>query len=292
MTGTIVKALSGFYYVDCGDEVVTCRARGKFRHAGTSPLVGDRVEITPQGDGTGSVERVLERKNAFTRPAVANMDLLVMIAAGVNPVTDPFLIDRVAAIAERKNCEPVICLNKCDLEPCEQLCRIYRSAGFTTLQVSAVTGAGIQTLSDVIAGKNVVFTGNSGVGKSSILNALDPRLSIATGEVSEKLGRGRHTTRHVELFRLPNGALVADTPGFASFDTEVPELLNKEELALAFREFHPYLGQCRFVGCSHTKEKGCAVLDALQEGKIAASRYRSYVRLYEAAKAYKQWEHK
>ena len=291
MTGTIMKALSGFYYVDCEGTLYTCRARGKFRHKGESPLVGDRVEITDLGGGTGSVDLILDRKNAFSRPAVANMDQLVMIAAGVNPVTDPFLIDRVAAIAERKNCEPVVCLNKCDLEPCEQLYAIYSKAGFTTIQVSAVTGEGVQQLSDAIAGKTVVFTGNSGVGKSSILNALDPGLAIATGEVSEKLGRGRHTTRHVELFRLPNGALVADTPGFASFDTDVPELLDKEELALAFREFAPYLGQCRFVGCSHTKEKGCAVLEALEKGEISPSRHHSYVRLYEAAKEYKSWEH-
>lgn len=291
MTGTIVKALSGFYYVDCGGDIITCRARGKFRHKGVSPLVGDRVEITDLGGSNGSVEQILERKNAFSRPAVANMDMLVMIAAGVNPVTDPFLIDRVAAIAERKNCEPVICVNKCDLEPCEGLCALYRQAGFTVVQVSAKTGEGISALSDVIAGKCVVFTGNSGVGKSSILNALDSRLEIETGEVSNKLGRGRHTTRHVELFRLPNGALVADTPGFASFDTEVPELLNKEELATAFREFRPYLDGCRFVGCAHIKEKGCSVLQALQEGKISASRHQSYVRLYEVAKNYKEWEH-
>lgn len=292
MTGIIIKALSGFYYVDCGGSVVTCRARGKFRHTGTSPLVGDRVEISELGSGTGSVDRILERKNHFIRPAVANMDALVMIAAGVNPITDPFLIDRVAAIAERKNCEPIICINKCDLEPCDDLCRRYQDAGFTAIQVSAKTGEGIQTLSDAIAGKTVVFTGNSGVGKSSILNALDPHLTIATGEVSEKLGRGRHTTRHVELFRLPNGALVADTPGFASFDTEVPELLNKEELALAFREFKPYLEDCRFAGCSHTKEKGCAVLDAVKTGHISPERHRSYVRLYEVAREYKEWEHR
>ena len=291
MTGTIVKALSGFYYVDLTDRIVTCRARGKFRHTGVSPLVGDRVEITDLGNDTGSVDRVLERKNAFSRPAVANMDMLVMICAGVNPITDPFLIDRVAAIAERKNCEPVVVWNKCDLEPCEELCALYRNAGFLSIQVSALTGEGISKLAEVIAGKTVVFTGNSGVGKSSILNALDPRLSIATGEVSDKLGRGRHTTRHVELFRLPNGALVADTPGFASFDTEVPELLNKEELGLAFREFAPYLGECRFVGCSHTKEKGCAVLEALEQGKIAPGRHRSYARLYEVARGYKEWEH-
>ncbi len=286
-----MKALSGFYYVDCNGEMITCRARGKFRHKGLSPLVGDHVEITEMGGKTGSVDAILERRNAFSRPAVANMDQLVMIAAGVNPITDPFLIDRVASIAERKKCEPIICLNKCDLDPCEALYDIYCKAGFITLRVSAATGEGIPELREVIAGKTVVFTGNSGVGKSSILNALDDRLSIQTGEVSEKLGRGRHTTRHVELFRLPNGAIVADTPGFASFDTEVPELLNKEELALAFREFQPYLGECRFVGCSHTKEKGCAVLQALKDGKLSESRHKSYLRLYEAAKQYKQWEH-
>ena len=291
MTGIIMKALSGFYYVDCDGEIITCRARGKFRHKGLSPLVGDRVEITELGGKTGSVDAILDRRNAFSRPAVANMDQVVMIAAGVNPITDPFLIDRVAAIAERKNCEPIICINKCDLDPCDVLYEIYRKAGFTTIRVSAATGAGISELSKAIADKTVVFTGNSGVGKTSILNALDDRLSIQTGEVSEKLGRGRHTTRHVELFRLPNRAIVADTPGFASFDTEVPELLNKEELALAFREFQPYLDECRFVGCSHTKEKGCAVLQALKDGKISESRHKSYLRLYEAAKQYKQWEH-
>ncbi len=291
MTGTIMKALSGFYYVACDDITYTCRARGKFRLSGETPLVGDRVEITILDETTGNVMQVLERKNAFTRPSVANMDCLVMIAAGVIPVTDPFLIDRLAAVAERKNCEPIICFNKCDLEPCEALVALYRNAGFTTLQVSAATGQGIDALSDAIAGKTVVFTGNSGVGKSSILNAMDAGLSIATDTVSEKLGRGRHTTRHVELFRLPNGALVADTPGFASFDTEIPELVRKEELAQGFREFAPYLDECRFVGCSHTKEKGCAVLRALQEGKIAPGRHKSYLRLYELAKNYKEWEH-
>ena len=157
--------------------------------------------------------------------------------------------------------------------------------------LSAETGEGIDQLREIIAGKVCAFTGNSGVGKSSILNALEPDFALSVGEVSKSLGRGRHTTRHVELFRLPNGALVADTPGFASFDTDVPELLDKGELALAFREFAPYLGQCRFVGCSHTKEKGCAVLEALEKGEISPSRHRSYVRLYEAAKEYKSWEH-
>jgi ribosome biogenesis GTPase len=290
MTGLIVKALSGFYYVDCGSAVYQCRARGKFRYEKVTPLVGDRVEITPTEGENGRLDRILERKNCFQRPAVANMDVMVMIAANVNPVTDPFLIDRVAALAELNHCEPMIVLNKCDLDPCDDLYAHCTKAGFATFRVSAVTGQGIRALEDAIAGKTAAFTGNSGVGKSSILNALHADFQIPVGEVSEKLGRGRHTTRHVELFRLPNGAMVADTPGFASLDTDTAELLDKEQLPYAFREFVPYLGQCRYVGCAHVKEKGCAILQAVKAGDISKTRHNSYVRLYQAAKEHKSWE--
>ncbi len=290
MTGIIIRALSGFYDVDCGGEEIRCRARGKFRYTKETPLVGDRVEITPTEPGTGRLDKLLERKNAFQRPAVANMDQMVIIVSGAIPVTDPFLVDRIAALAELKNCEPVIVVNKCDLDPGDALYEIYHSAGFQTLRVSAVTGQGMEELRSVIADKVNVFTGNSGVGKSSILNALDPKIRIPTGEVSEKLGRGRHTTRHVELFRLGNGAIVADTPGFSSFDTECPELWDKEHLAYGFREFRPYLNDCRYVGCSHVKEKGCAVLKARKAGEILRSRHESYIRLYNAAKEHKPWE--
>jgi ribosome biogenesis GTPase len=253
-------------------------------------LVGDRVEITPTEGENGRLDRILERKNCFQRPAVANMDVMVMIAANVNPVTDPFLIDRVAALAELNHCEPMIVLNKCDLDPCDDLYAHCTKAGFSTFRVSAVTGQGIRELEDAIAGKTAAFTGNSGVGKSSILNALHADFQIPVGEVSEKLGRGRHTTRHVELFRLPNGAMVADTPGFASLDTDTAELLDKEQLPYAFREFVPYLGQCRYVGCAHVKEKGCAILQAVKAGDISKTRHNSYVRLYQAAKEHKSWE--
>lgn len=290
MTGLIVKALSGFYYVDCGGKVYQCRARGRFRYEKTTPLVGDRVEITPTEMGNGRLDKILERRNCFQRPAVANMEQMVIIGANVNPVTDPFLIDRVAALAELNRCEPVIVLNKCDLDPCDALYERCQGAGFQTLRVSAVTGAGIPALADAIAGKVTAFTGNSGVGKSSILNALDPSFRIPIGEVSEKLGRGRHTTRHVELFRLSNGALVADTPGFAAMEEGAAELLDRERLAYAFREFAPYLGGCRFVGCAHVKEKGCAVLEAVKAGSISQSRHSSYVRLYRAALEHKSWE--
>jgi len=287
--GTILKALSGFYYVQCGEELITTRARGKFRYKKITPLVGDRVSITLQDDGSGSLDEILPRRNFFQRPAVANIDQMVIICSGAIPVTDPFLVDRITALAESKNCEPIICINKWDLVQAEELFDIYTAAGFHTIKVSAETGLGIEELRGLLAGKVSAFTGNSGVGKSSILNALQPDFGIATGEISEKLGRGRHTTRHVELFEV-SGGLIADTPGFSAFDTDKGEIREKEVLQHTFREFKPYLDQCRFIGCAHVKEKGCAVLAALKAGEIQPSRHRSYVRLYELAKENKPWE--
>ena len=288
--GLIRKALSGFYYVDDGGRVVACRARGKHRRAKLTPLVGDRVRFTPLEDGSGALDEILPRKNAFSRPAVANIDLLVVVASQAIPVTDPFLIDRVAAIARSRDCETLICINKCDLEPGEELARVYEQAGFPTLRVSAETGEGVGALGRFLAGKVCAFTGNSGVGKSSLLNALGAEFDLPTGQVSEKLGRGRHTTRHVELFRLSCGAMAADTPGFSSFDEDQTELERKEELQYVFREFAPYLGRCRFPDCAHVKEKGCAVLEAVRAGEIPPTRHRSYVRLYEQASARPDWE--
>ena len=291
MTGTIIKALSGFYYVDVGaeQEPITCRGRGKLRHQKITPLVGDHVAITVTEDGTGMVDEVLPRSNQFQRPMVANMDQLVILASGAIPVTDPFLIDRMVSLAEYKGCQPIICFNKCDLEPATQLVELYQKAGFQSFAISAQTGEGLEQLLGVLDGKISAFTGNSGVGKSSVLNALCPQFGLKVGQVSEKLGRGRHTTRHVELFRV-GGGLVADTPGFSAFDVEQMELIPKEELANTFREFQPYLEQCRFVGCAHVKEQGCAVREAVDNGAIAPSRYQSYVRLYDQVKSRPQWE--
>lgn len=291
MTGTIIKALSGFYYVDVGaeQEPITCRGRGKLRHQKITPLVGDHVAITVTEDGTGMVDEVLPRSNQFQRPMVANMDQLVILASGAIPVTDPFLIDRMVSLAEYKGCQPIICFNKCDLEPATQLVELYQRAGFQSFAISAQTGEGLEQLLGVLDGKISAFTGNSGVGKSSVLNALCPQFGLKVGQVSEKLGRGRHTTRHVELFRV-EGGLVADTPGFSAFDVEQMELIPKEELANTFREFRPYLEQCRFVGCAHVKERGCAVREAVDNGAIAPSRYQSYVRLYDQVKSRPQWE--
>lgn len=291
MQGRIIKALSGFYYVDVGEEQpVSCRARGKFRHQKISPLVGDVVSITRTDEGTGMVDEIAPRRNEFLRPAVANIDQMIMIASGAVPVTDPFLIDRMVTIAQARECTPVICFNKCDLDRADDLFRIYEQAGFQTLRVSAENGDGLEQLRNITSRKVSAFTGNSGVGKSSLLNALFPGLNLPVGEVSERLGRGRHTTRHVEMISCGGGAFVVDTPGFSSFDVDQTELIRKEELAATFQEFRPYLEQCRFLGCSHTKEKGCAVLNAVKEGLISSSRHQSYLRLYEQAKEHKDWE--
>lgn len=290
MEGRIVKALSGFYYVDTGESgVLACRARGKFRHQGVSPLVGDLVTVTQTEEGQGMVDAIRPRRNEFSRPAVANIDQLVIVASGAVPVTDPFLIDRMITIAEAKNCQSVVCINKSDLDRADSLYQIYHGAGIPVLHVSAESREGIEALRELITGKLSAFTGNSGVGKSSLLNALYPSFGLQVAEVSEKLGRGRHTTRHVELFAADSG-FVVDTPGFSSFDVDQMEHIKAENLAATFQEFRPYLDQCRFVGCTHTKEKGCAVLDALKAGKIAPSRHASYVRLYQQAREFKPWQ--
>ena len=288
-TGRIIRSISGFYDVQTPKGMVTCRARGILRRGNQSPLTGDMVEITVER-GKGMVEKILPRKNCFVRPAVANMDALVVFAANVNPVTEPFLIDRVAAIAGDQEVQVYLCVNKCDLDPAQDLVKIYTHAGFLVIRASAETGEGVEELRELIRGKLVAFTGNSGVGKSSILNRLCPELALPTGEVSEKLGRGRHTTRHVELYDLGEDTFVADTPGFSSFDTDQMDVILKENLQYAFPDFGKYIGKCQFHDCSHRREPGCAVRTALEAGEIEPTRYDSYLRLYEKAAQIKQWE--
>ena len=284
-----MRSLSGFYDVQTDSGLISCRGRGHLRRGDQTPLTGDMVEITLER-GKGMVERILPRKNHFIRPAVANVDVLVIFAANVNPITEPFLIDRVAAIAGDQEVPVMLCINKCDLDPAVDLERIYRNAGFTVILTSAETGMGVEELRREIEGKLAAFTGNSGVGKSSILNQLCPDLRLPVGEVSEKLGRGRHTTRHVELYKLAENTYVADTPGFSSFDTDQMEVILKENLQYAFLDFGQFIGNCQFRDCSHRKEPGCAVTAAVGEGSIEPSRYDSYLRLYEKASLIKEWE--
>ena len=290
--GVIVKALSGFYYVETEGKLLECKARGKFRLDGTSPLVGDRVSCSLDANGKGRIDHVEPRRNWFIRPAVANVDMLVFVAANTNPVTDPFLIDRVSVIAAEADCELVICVNKTDIDAGDELFDVFTAAGFPVVRTSAVTGEGMDELRGLLCGKISAFTGNSGVGKSSILNALIPGANIQTAEVSERLGRGKHTTRHVELYALGADTFVADTPGFASFEVDMVDPISCENLQYAFREFRPYIGQCRFRDCAHLKEPGCAVLAAVAAGRIAPERHESYARLYALSAQVCDWEKK
>ncbi len=287
--GIILKGIGGFYYVDTAEGLIECKARGKFRLKTGKPVIGDRVEIEIQPDGTGYMMSIAERRNQLMRPAVANLDQLVVVCAAAPPRTDPFLIDKVTAIAEHKEMDVLIVINKTDIDSGDELFRIYTQAGFTVLRVSAETGAGVDELKAHLKGKTSAFAGNSGVGKSSLLNRVDSRFALKVGAISQKIERGRHTTRHVELMKLEDGGYIADTPGFSAFNLEQMDLVLKDDLQYTFREFAPYLNQCRFTGCAHVKEKGCAVIAAVEAGKISKERHESYCRLYDSVKDIKEW---
>lgn len=293
--GRIYKGVGGLYFVkpEDGGECVACRARGRFRAQGLSPEVGDRCTVELQSDGGGYIVEVLPRSSLFERPPVANLTRIVIVASAAPPVTDRFLIDRMSALAVYKGVEPVLAINKCDLHHADRLFEDYSRAGFRVLRVSAETGEGTDELLELLSsGGMTAFSGQSGVGKSSLLNRIDPQAAAATGFLSERLGRGKHTTRHVELFDLEGGGIVADTPGFSSFDDGEADRIPAAELERCFPEFGPYLGECRFSDCSHCSDLGCAVLEALHEGKISQSRHQSYVRMYSAAKLIKDWQRK
>lgn len=290
MTGRILKGIGGFYYVDTGEKIVECRARGKFRKLGISPLAGDWADITVSPDGSGYLMELHPRKNKLIRPPVANLDMLVIVASQAAPVTDTFLIDRVTAIAVSQQITPVIVVNKCDLASGEELERIYKKVGFPVFCVSANTGEGTDELLCALRGKFSAFTGNSGVGKSTLLNRIKPDLELKTGEINDKIGRGRHTTRQVEIIRIEENTWIADTPGFSAFDTGRMEITDKEKLQYLFPEFEKYIDDCAFQGCAHLKDKGCAVRSALERGEISESRMDSYERLYEIIKEIPEWE--
>ena len=290
LEGLIVKATGGFYYVDAGGVRWECRARGLFRKQGVRPLVGDRAQVEPTGEGEGYLVGLLPRKNALTRPAVANLDRLVLVASVADPAPNLFVLDKLMAIACHQGIPPALAITKGDLGDPEPLAKIYCQVGIPVFTLSNACQEGLEELRQVLGQGLSAFTGNSGVGKSTLLNRLDGRLGLQTGQTSRKLGRGRHTTRHVELFAIGPAGYIADTPGFSAVELERYEVIRKEELADCFPEFREYLDKCRFTGCSHTVEKGCAVLEALNAGKIHPSRHASYRTLYEEAKKRKEWE--
>ncbi len=292
MTGIIVKALSGFYYVADKDSIFECKARGSFRKSGVSPLVGDEVEYEQTGENQGIVNKILPRRSCLIRPPVANIDKLFIVSAFSSPAPSAIIIDKLTVIASFNKIEPIIVFNKSDMGDFDAWKDIYEKAGFKVYVVCAQSGDGIDELKSELQGCISAFTGNSGVGKSSILNCVFENNFIATGEVSEKLGRGRHTTRHTELYPLPFGGFVADTPGFSSLETQLDDFELKEKLADCFEEFADFTDNCRFSSCTHTKEKGCAVCEAVNQGKIASSRHKSYIELFEQLKDLKPWENK
>ncbi len=290
--GRILQGIGGFYYVEAADGIYECRARGSFRNRGITPFCGDVVTISVSDDQKGVIEDIMERKNSLIRPPVANVDVLVLVVSMSDPAPNTTIVDRMIAVCEYKGIEPMLVFNKTDLCSSEELETIYRDAGFTVLSVCAKDPETVMPLKEYLKGKIVAFAGNSGVGKSSVLNVLYPHLELAVGETSKKLGRGRHTTRSACLYAQEGGGYVADTPGFSSLDAQRLEHIDKDELCECFREFEPYLGGCRFTSCSHTVEKGCAVCEAVNAGKIALSRHQSYVALYQEAKEWKEWENK
>ena len=290
MTGRIIKALSGFYYVSLESQIFECKARGNFRKSGISPLVGDNVEFEKISENTGIIDKILPRKNCLVRPPVANIDKLFIVSSVSTPKPNTFIIDKMTVIAEFNNIEPIIVFNKCDMGSAEEFRTIYENAGFKTYVISAKDKVGIDLLSKEMKGSVSAFTGNSGVGKSSVLNAIFDNEIIETGIVSEKLGRGKHTTRHTELYSLGFGGFVADTPGFSSLELDINNFELKENLEYCFSDFKEYLGGCKFTSCTHTKEKSCAILEAVSSGKIEKTRHESYCQLAEEMKNIKFWE--
>lgn len=282
----ITKGIGGFYYVRTPDGIVECKARGIFRKRGITPVAGDCVELSP--DGT-MIEEILPRKNVFIRPPIANLDILFIVASTTQPVPSTLVLDQLAAAALYKDVQPVLVVTKADLAAADKLAQAYATSGIPLVQLHYETGEGLDTIRGYIKGHLCAFCGNSGVGKSTLLNALAPELKRETGQISQKLGRGRHTTREVEIFEICGGRL-ADTPGFASLEAQKLCRIPKEDLQHTFPEFEPYFGQCRFTGCSHRSEAGCAVREAVEQGKISRTRYASYLAMYEEANARKEWE--
>lgn len=291
MNGLIIKAVGGIYTVEAPDGVFECKARGVFRKKGISPVCGDRVELAFEND-TPVIEKILERKSLLIRPPIANLDVLVFVTSTCEPQPNLLLLDKFIAIAEYKKIKPVVVFTKIDKQDCNEYFRIYEKSGIALYCVDNVTGQGAEEVKQALKDKFSAFTGNTGVGKSSLLNNIFPELNLATNEISKKLGRGKHTTRHVELYKLENGGYIADTPGFSSFDTNRYDIIFKEDLADCFAEFRQYTDKCRFQNCSHTKEKGCAVIEAVENGDISESRHESYLNMYEQAKQLKEWEHR
>ncbi|MBO5858881.1 MAG: ribosome small subunit-dependent GTPase A [Clostridia bacterium] len=285
----MLKGIGGFYYVEAAGEIYECKARGVFRKSRIKPLAGDRVEISINENAENTIDVIKERSSMMLRPPVANIDRLFIVSSAKEPNPVLLIIDRLTAIAVSRGIEPVVVFTKSDLAPVDEYIEIYSKAGIKAIAVSSVTGEGVDEVKAELKNHISAFCGNSGVGKSTLLNAINPSLGLATAEISDKLGRGRHTTRQSELFAV-EGGYVADTPGFSSLDLEETEIILKDDLPFAFPEFEQYIGQCKFTSCLHVKDKGCRIVEAVESGEIPVSRHESYCAMMEQAKEIKEWE--
>lgn len=287
LKGIITKGIGGFYYVEVANAIYECKARGIFRKNKISPLVGDVVEISINENAENTIDTILERKNSLIRPPVSNIDNLLIVVSTTDPKPNFYVVDKLIAIAEHKNIEPYIIISKTDLSSYAEIVNNYKDAGINLIVLDNEDS--YNKIKEIMKDKISAFTGNSGVGKTTLLNKLDNTLNLSTGAISDKLGRGRHTTRQAQLFRVCGGYVI-DTPGFSSLDFEKVEIIKKDELPYCFREFKEFLGTCKFTSCSHVNDKGCSICEAVKDGKISQSRHNSYIQMYNQAKEIKEWE--
>lgn len=283
MKGTIVKGIAGFYYVKAGEKIYQCKARGIFKKDGITPAVGDEVRIEKLDEDEAVIDEILPRRNSFIRPPIANVDCFVIVVAAAKPDPNPDIIDKFLVMAEKNQTDIIICINKIDLaaeEKREELEGIYRGL-YPVVSVCGRTGQGIRELADLMKNRKCALAGPSGAGKSTLLNRLQSRYTVETGDISEKTKRGKHTTRHAELFETDFGALIFDTPGFTSFDILDAE---EDELHYFYPEISSLIGGCRYDNCRHIKEPDCCIREAAEQGRIHESRYRSYVNQYKEIK--------
>ncbi len=285
--GIITKGIGGFYYVEVANATFECKARGKFRKNRITPLVGDTVEITVNENAENTIDIICDRKNFLNRPPVSNIDNLIIVVSTVEPRPNFFVIDKLIATAEYKNIEPYIVISKTDLSSYEEVYDVYKKSGITVISLDDENS--LEKIKSIMNGKITAFTGNSGVGKTTLLNRLDSSLNLSTGAISDKLGRGRHTTRQAQLFNVCGGYVI-DTPGFSSFEFEKTEIIKKDDLPYCFREFREYLGTCKFTSCTHMNDKGCTICEAVKNGEINEIRHNNYIQMYNQAKEIKEWE--
>ena len=291
MEGYILKGIGGFYYVETSEGIYECKAKGKFRKERLTPLAGDRVEITLREGQENTIDTISERKNKLIRPPVANIDKLMIIVSVASPLPNTLIVDKLTVIAERNNIEVVIVITKSDLEEekAKELYDIYSSTGYKTYLFSSKDKRNIEEIRSEFSGCLTALTGNSGAGKSTLLNSIDESLNLPTGEISNKLGRGRHTTRQAEIFHVADG-LVIDSAGFSSIEFSGENIFLASELQYCFKEFNEHLPYCKFNGCAHINTKNCSVIEALDKGIINKSRYESYVAMYDELKNIKSWQ--